>query len=108
MGRRKISFEPAARTLGWLGSRVMNVSLWGPHSLETSTFLPRPAEEVAPALGSAPFLERNWYFSHHVGSCVLDSADTVAALPRINTRARASARRLFFMAASSGMGVTGG
>src|SRR5712691_10075715 len=52
--KREISFDPAASTRGRLGSTVMNVSLWGPHSLETSTFLPKPAEEVAPAPGSAP------------------------------------------------------
>src|SRR5260221_13571708 len=96
MGRRKISFDPAASTLGRFGSRVMNVSLWGPHSLETSTFLPKPAEEV-PAPGSAPFLARNWYLSHQVGSCALDWAETVAAHPHIRSEESAPTRSLFFM-----------
>src|SRR6266571_4519528 len=98
MGRRKISFDPAARTLGRFGLRVMNVSLWGPHSLETSTFVPKPVEEVTPAPGSAPFLARNWYLSHHVGSCVLlDWADAVAASPRIRKSGTVAARQHFFM-----------
>src|SRR5712692_7181904 len=46
IGSRKISFEPAASMLGRDGFTVMNVSLCGPHSLDTSTFVPRIWELV--------------------------------------------------------------
>ncbi len=36
-GRRKISLEAPTRILGWLGLRLMKVSLCGPHSLEAFT-----------------------------------------------------------------------
>src|SRR5712664_1547495 len=71
MGSRKISFEPAARDLEDPGLIVMNVSLCGPHSLETSTLLPTVRDEPGPPPGEAPFCERYWYFAHQVGLCVV-------------------------------------
>src|SRR5262245_44276848 len=68
MGSRKISLDPAASTFGLVGSRVMKVSLCGPHSFETSTFPTTLADMVAPAGESEPFLERYWNLSHHVGA----------------------------------------
>src|SRR5437868_10316131 len=66
IGSRKISFDPAASCLGRDGLMAMNVSLCGPHSLETSTLLP---DEVAAVLtkASGPLLSRYWYLSHQVG-----------------------------------------
>jgi hypothetical protein len=37
----------------------MYVSLCGPHSFETSTFVPTVAEEVEPALGMGPLFRMN-------------------------------------------------
>src|SRR5712664_2762455 len=71
MGSRKISFEPAARDLEDPGLIVMNVSLCGPHSLETSTLLPTVRDEPGPPPGEAAFCERYWYFAHQVGLCVV-------------------------------------
>src|SRR5881275_2486608 len=69
IGNRKISFEPAAMFFGVLVLMAMNVSLCGPHSLETSTLVPKaPAAAGAvdcSALG--PLLRMNWYLSHQVG-----------------------------------------
>src|SRR5438270_10529461 len=67
MGSRKISFDPAASTLGLLGLMAINVSLCGPHSLETSTFAPALREEFAPAELSAGWFSRYWYLFHQVG-----------------------------------------
>src|SRR5207237_9075503 len=69
IGSRKISFEPPAMFFGVFVLMAMNVSLCGPHSLETSTLVPKaPAAEGAvdrTALG--PLLRMNWYLSHQVG-----------------------------------------
>src|SRR6478609_4718488 len=46
----------------------MNVSLCGPHSLETSTLVPTLTEAVVPRLPSEPLFKMNWYLSHQVGS----------------------------------------
>jgi hypothetical protein len=67
MGSRKISFEPAARDFAEAGLIVMYVSLWGPHSFETSTLLPTVREEPGPLPGDAAFCDKYWYFAHHVG-----------------------------------------
>src|SRR5215471_11132496 len=62
----------------------MEVSLCGPHSLETSTFAPAVKDVVAPGAGSEPNLARYWYLSHQVGlSGLLDCADTAAARPSV-------------------------
>src|SRR6266404_3169807 len=71
MGSRKISFEPAARDLEDPGLIVMNVSLCGPHSLETSTLPPTVRDDPLPSPGEAPFCERYWYFAHQVGLWVV-------------------------------------
>src|SRR5712664_1424908 len=76
IGSLNISFEPAARTLVLLGSMVMNVSLCGPHSFETSTLLPKLTEFVNAGAESAPLFRMNWYLSHQVGSCVVLPAET--------------------------------
>src|SRR6266545_7874342 len=84
MGSRKISLEPAASVFGPAGFNVMNVSLCGPHSLETSTLAPAAMEVVTPGAGSAPDLAINWYLSHQVGlSDLLVCADSETVTPRI-------------------------
>src|SRR5882762_10706610 len=69
IGSRKISFEPAAMFLGALVLMAMNVSLCGPHSLETSTLVPKaPAGAAAVDCNAVgPLLRMNWYLSHQVG-----------------------------------------
>src|SRR5947209_10948586 len=64
---RKISFDPAASTLGLFGFMAINVSLCGPHSLETSTLAPTLSDEFAPAGLSAAWFSRYWYLFHQVG-----------------------------------------
>src|SRR5438132_2448424 len=86
IGRRKISFDPAARFDGFEGLIVMNVSLCGPHSFETSTFAPTASEEIPPGLGSEPFFSRNWYLSHQVGSFRIESARAAGKAPTANIR----------------------
>jgi hypothetical protein len=46
----------------------MNVSLCGPHSLETST-LPATDADAPPFVEgrAGEFASRYWYFAHHVG-----------------------------------------
>src|SRR5437899_11055612 len=48
----------------------MEVSVWGPHSLETSTLLLTVREELYPAPGEEALCARYWYFAHQVGLCV--------------------------------------
>src|SRR6267143_5574058 len=91
MGRRKISFEPAARVFDLFGSIVIKVSLCGPHSFETSTLVPKVTEVVVPALPSAPLFKMNWYLSHQVGSCELFWADAVRGLCDVATKKRVEA-----------------
>src|SRR5919201_149334 len=55
---------------------AMNVSLCGPHSLETSTFVGVDALGTVIACASAPLLAMKRYLSHHVGSCELFAAST--------------------------------
>src|SRR5438270_9583415 len=74
MGRRKISFEPAARILDCAEFNVMNVSLCGPHSFETSTFPWKFREALGPPPMVGPLCAMYWYLSHQVGLCVLLSA----------------------------------
>src|SRR5438132_4260778 len=69
MARRKISFEPAASCEDLRGLMAMKVSLCGPHSLETSTFVPVDALTVAAENASGPFCEMYVNLSHQVGSC---------------------------------------
>src|SRR5882724_10749070 len=78
MGSRKISLEPAASCLGLRGLMAMNVSLCGPHSLETSTLVLVVAEAGTVTSGSGALLSRNWYLSHQVGSFATGAA---SALP---------------------------
>ena len=59
IGKRNISFEPAARTLGLFGLIVMYVSLCGPHSFETSILLPTLTELVDEGAASEPLLRMN-------------------------------------------------
>src|SRR4051812_15956320 len=73
MGSRKISLEPAASCLGCDGLMAMNVSLCGPHSLETSTLV-AVDDDAAVTSGSAPLLRMNWYLSHQVGSFATGAA----------------------------------
>src|SRR4051812_2509927 len=70
IGKRKISFDPPARLEGLRVLMAMNVSLCGPHSLETSTLPPKAFGFAAPALASKALgglLARNWNLSHQVG-----------------------------------------
>src|SRR5256885_15653691 len=70
MGSRKISLEPAAMFAGERVLMVMKVSLWGPHSLETSTLPPKAfarGEAVLDWKGFGGLLARNWNLSHQVG-----------------------------------------
>src|SRR5262245_13388924 len=67
MGSRKISFDPAARTLLLPGLMAMKVSLCGPHSFDTSTLAPTLNEELAPAGLSAGWFNKYWYLFHQVG-----------------------------------------
>src|SRR6266436_3959661 len=76
MGRRKISFEPAASIFGLLGLMVIKVSLWGPHSFETSTLPETTADVVLSGLASPPLSRMNSYLLHQVGSCELFCAVT--------------------------------
>src|SRR5215472_14391941 len=71
MGRRKISFDPAASTLGLPWLMAIKVSLCGPHSLETSTFAPTLSDDPGPAGLSAGWFSRYWYLFHQVGLCEL-------------------------------------
>src|SRR6266404_3999257 len=87
MGRRKISFEPAASIFGLLGLMVIKVSLWGPHSFETSTLPETTADVVLSGLASPPLSRMNSYLLHQVGSCELFCAFTLGAgveIPRLN------------------------
>src|ERR1043165_2390992 len=67
MGRRKISFDPPAKTFGLLGLIVMKVSLCGPHSLDTSTLPFAVVDELDNGLASPPLSRMNSYLLHHVG-----------------------------------------
>src|SRR2546428_4640968 len=59
----------------------MYVSLWGPHSLETSTLLPTLTDVVFPLARSDPLFFRYWYLFHHVGSFMLFvCAKTIGAM----------------------------
>src|SRR5262249_20297023 len=64
---------------------VMNVSLCGPHSFETLTFVPTTTEELAPAAPRAIPLWMNWYFCHQVGSCEFGAAATGSPTTREST-----------------------
>src|SRR5205085_7319119 len=75
MGRRKISFEPAASILGCAGFNVMKVSLCGPHSFETSTLPLKFREALGPPPLVGPLFAMYSYLSHQVGLCVLLSAN---------------------------------
>src|SRR5689334_4223271 len=68
---------------------VMNVSLWGPHSFETSTLAPPVGRVGAGANSDAPLLRMYAYLSHQVGSCDDDVCVTATAAP-----ANASAARI--------------
>src|SRR5450759_3157570 len=84
MGRRKISLEPAARFSGAAGLSVINVSLCGPHSFDTSTFAPTANDGPAVPLLSAPVCRRARYLPHHVGlSGEFVWAETSAAVRHI-------------------------
>src|SRR5712692_5384610 len=70
-GRRKISLEAPTRILGWLGLRLMKVSLCGPHSLEAFTLVPTESEPACLPPEIAPLVERYRYLAHHVGLWIL-------------------------------------
>ena len=53
--------------LGLLGFSVMYVSLCGPHSFDTSTFMAKRVEPREPLPFIGPFCARYRYLSHHVG-----------------------------------------
>src|SRR5256714_11893679 len=82
---------------------AMNVSLWGPHSFETSTFPLAVVELVLGGLASPPLSRMNSYLLHHVGSCELFCAVTVVwrfaknKLAPINARIPAMIMCFFFM-----------
>src|SRR5437879_1233284 len=59
IGNRKISLEPAVSWRGPLGFSVMKVSLWGPHSFDTSTLLPKPVDMVGAPPLCGPLAARN-------------------------------------------------
>src|SRR5215510_14297163 len=66
---------------------VMNVSLCGPHSFDTSTLPLTLIEDVLNGAASPPLSRMNSYLLHQVGSCELLAADTFAGLwemPRPN------------------------
>src|SRR5712691_11448303 len=96
MGSRKISFEPAASDLEDTGLIVMNVSLRGPHSLETSTLLSTVRDVPGPPPGEAEFCERYWYFAHQVGLwLVLFCANVCDEKNRQDAVSRAILRKRF-------------
>src|SRR5258708_6070879 len=86
MGSRKISFDPAASTPGDDGFRVMNVSLCGPHSFETSTLEPTVSEAVLAGAASAACWDRYWYFAHQTGEGELFCAQPHVAADKIAKR----------------------
>src|SRR5438309_7439198 len=55
---------------------VIKVSLWGPHSLETSTLLPTLVAVVVAGALSEPLSLMNSYLLHQVGSWAVFSAET--------------------------------
>src|SRR5712692_2400860 len=71
MGRRNISLEPTTICDGFDGFTAIEVSLWGPDSLETSTLAPTFALVVVFAAGLTPDAASRWYLAHHVG-CVYE------------------------------------
>src|SRR5579885_1497232 len=99
MGRRKISFDPAARFFVCAVLMVMKVSLCGPHSFEMSTLPPKFSEFVETPPSPGPFFARYVYLSHHVGSCALvPRAEEVTATPtaaEATTRGRNILRKVF-------------
>src|SRR5689334_20534421 len=64
---------------------AMNVSLCGPHSLETSTFVPPFGAAGLVCRTSAPLLAMKRYLSHQVGSCEVFAAS--AGLPAASASA---------------------
>src|ERR1035437_8251535 len=87
MGRRKISLEPAARLAGSEGLTEIEVSLWGPHSFETS-MLAAVGDVPAEACLSTPPCRSAWYLVHQVGlSEVFVCAKRKVALRHISVRA---------------------
>src|ERR1035437_4984769 len=86
MGRRKISLEPAARLAGSEGLTEIEVSLWGPHSFETS-MLAAVGDVPAEACLSTPPCRSAWYLVHQVGlSEVFVCAKRKVALRHISVR----------------------
>src|SRR5712672_819252 len=82
----------------------MKVSLWGPHSFETSTLPDTTVDVVLSGLASPPLSRMNSYLLHQVGSCELFCAVTLPGLVEIqrlsNTRAstvRIDSRVFLFM-----------
>src|SRR5216117_2476677 len=65
--------------LGLLGLSVTYVSLWGPHSFDTSTFGPTSAEAVRPPPLIGPFWARYRYLFHQVGLCELSAGWAAAS-----------------------------
>src|SRR5256884_2767758 len=90
MGRRKISFDPPAIT--FVSFIVMYVSDCGPHSFETSTFVPYAIDCVAPPAASAPPFWMYWYLSHQVGSF----GSSPACADEVMTNAASAAREVRF------------
>src|SRR5207245_9465637 len=67
---------------------AMKVSLCGPHSLETSTFVPVDALTVAAENASGPFCEMYVNLSHQVGFCWVLPASAGEASASAAKRAR--------------------
>ncbi|OLB60585.1 MAG: hypothetical protein AUI11_13315 [Acidobacteria bacterium 13_2_20CM_2_66_4] len=86
IGRRKISLEPAASCFGLLGLMAMNVSLCGPHSLDTSTFVSAIRDVTVDRRLSGPLFARKRNLSHQVGSCDELCASAVSARVRLIIR----------------------
>src|SRR5258708_8794252 len=93
MGRRRISWEPAARTFSSFGLIVMKVWLCGPHSFDTSTLPLTVVEVVLSGLVSPPLSRMNSYLLHQVGSCELFSACTPAGRLEIQRLNDTNAKR---------------
>ena len=69
----------------------MKVSLWGPHSFETSTFDPKVVEVVEPGAASGPKFFMNSYLLHQVGSCEVFAAEAVGGGAEMETKSDTTA-----------------
>src|SRR6266566_7163410 len=98
MGSRLISLDPATMKFGCTGSIVIEVSLCGPSSLETSTFAPTVGDELhVGELGPLVCFSSVWYLAHQVGTAaagagVADASTGTIAAPMAKVRPHTTAR----------------